>query len=203
MILTNGHLNAGVRQFRETGFAPHKDLFAELAGGQSPPTLFITCADSRIDPALITQTDPGSLFVCRNAGNIVPAWTDRADGMIASVEYAVAVLGVSHAVVCGHSACGAMGALADPPPADAVPAVHRWLPEAGITLNEGESVDELIARNTLVQLANLRTHPSVAAAEASGKLELHAWVYDIGSGRIDAISEDGTRSEVGGEMPQA
>lgn len=182
-------LEDGVRRFRTEGHVARADLFATLAGGQSPEVLFITCADSRIDPALITQTDPGSLFVCRNAGNIVPAWNDRADGMIASVEYAVAVLGVSHAVVCGHAACGAMGALLDPPPADAVPAVHRWLPEAGVTPEAGETVDQLIARNARTQLGHLRTHPSVATAEGDGSLTLHAWVYDIGSGEIHDVTD--------------
>lgn len=182
-------LSDGVRRFRTDAHRQRSALFAELATGQQPEVLFITCADSRIDPALITQTDPGSLFVCRNAGNIVPAWNDRADGMVASVEYAVAVLGVSHAVVCGHSACGAMGALIDPPPADAVPAVHRWLPEAGVTHDGTESIDDLIARNARQQLDHLRTHESVAAALDEGTLELHAWVYDIGAGEVHDVTD--------------
>lgn len=187
----------GVARFRTEAHPARAELFAELATGQSPEVLFITCADSRIDPALITQTEPGSLFVCRNAGNIVPAWSDRADGMIASVEYAVAVLGVRHAVVCGHSACGAMGALLDPPPADAVPAVHRWLPLAGIAPTDGETADELIARNARTQLDNLRTHPSVADAEADGRLHLHAWVYDIGSGSVLDVTDANSPNEIG------
>lgn len=190
-------LDDNVRQFREQAFGPREALFADLADGQSPNVLFITCADSRIDPSLITQTEPGSIFVCRNAGNIVPAWTDRVDGMIASVEYAVAVLGVAHVVVCGHSGCGAMGALVDPPPPDALPAVQRWLPAAGVTPEPGETVDQLIDRNALAQLANLRTHPSVAEAVERGSLELHAWVYDIGAGTVHSLGDDGTRSEVG------
>jgi len=192
MVLTDG-----VGRFQTEAFPSRRELFADLAGGQSPEVLFVTCADSRIDPALITQTEPGSLFVCRNAGNIVPAWSDRPDGMVASIEFAVTVLGVSHAVVCGHSACGAMGALLDPPPVDLVPAVHRWLGVSGISPLEGETSEALIARNTRVQLDNMLTHPSVAKAVEAGKLELHAWVYDISSGGVDAVGEDGSLSAVG------
>ena len=103
---------SGLAQFKSSSFEERKALFAELANGQSPEVLFITCADSRIDPNLITQTEPGDLFVIRNAGNIVPPHTRDADGVTASIEYAVAVLGIKQVVVCGHSDCGAMkGAL--------------------------------------------------------------------------------------------
>lgn len=190
-------LDGGVRRFRNEAYAPRKDLFATLAQGQAPEVLFITCADSRIDPSLITQTEPGSLFVCRNAGNIVPVWSDQAEGTVASIEFALTELAVSHAIVCGHSNCGAMRALLDPPASDAVPAVHRWLGAAGITPDDGETIDHLIARNTLVQLDNLRTHPSVAAAVAAGTLELHAWVYDIGAGTVHDVEVDGTLTPVG------
>lgn len=180
----------GVRKFRAHAHPERADLFAQLENQQRPDVLFITCADSRVDPSLITQTEPGTLFVCRNAGNIVPRWADRPDGMLASVEFAVSVLEVSHAIVCGHSNCGAMGAHADPPVAADLPAVLRWLSEAGITAGEGEPLDDLIARNARTQLENLRTHPSVARAIAMGALELHAWVYDIGSGSIHDVTDD-------------
>lgn len=190
-------LAEGVRRFRTEAHPRHAELFAQLAGGQDPDVLFITCSDSRVDPSLITQTDPGSLFVCRNAGNIVPAWSDRPDGMAASVEYAVSVLDVAHAVVCGHSGCGAMRALLEPPPSEAVPAVHRWLREAGITPNDEEAVDDVIARNARTQLDHLRTHPAVDTAVASGRLQLHAWVYDIGSGAVHDVTDDNDVKLVG------
>ena len=103
---------SGLVQFKSSSFEDRKELFAELANGQSPEVLFITCADSRIDPNLVTQTEPGDLFIIRNAGNIVPPHTRVAGCVTASIEYAVAVLGIKHIVVCGHSDCGAMkGAL--------------------------------------------------------------------------------------------
>ena len=101
--IINGYL-----QFKESGFKERKDLFEKLSNSQSPEVLFITCSDSRIDPNLITQTEPGELFVIRNAGNIVPPHTVASDGTVASIEFAVVALGVKHIVVCGHSNCGAM-----------------------------------------------------------------------------------------------
>ena len=75
----------GYLQFKESGFEERKDLFAKLSNSQSPEVLFITCSDSRIDPNLITQTEPGDLFVIRNAGNIVPPHTVESDGIVASI----------------------------------------------------------------------------------------------------------------------
>lgn len=115
---------AGVARFRQAAYEQRKGLFAQLATGQSPEVLFITCADSRIDPSLITQTDPGDLFICRNAGNIAPPATSPAGGETASIEYAVTALRVKDIVVCGHSDCGAMkGALAPRRPAH----YRKWL----------------------------------------------------------------------------
>lgn len=185
-------LEPGVGRFQAGPFAEHRDLFAELATGQSPSVMFITCADSRIDPSLITQTLPGDLFICRNAGNIVPPYTtDHPDGMIASIEYAVTALGVSHIVVCGHSSCGAMGALLSPPEPGLLPAVETWLTLATAASGFSGSLEELIEANAAEQLKNLRTHPAVDKAVSSGALTLHAWVYDIGSGGIRAQGPDG------------
>ena len=118
---------SGLVQFKSSSFEDRKELFAELANGQSPEVLFITCADSRIDPNLVTQTEPGDLFIIRNAGNIVPPHTRVSGGVTASIEYAVAVLGIKHIVVCGHSDCGAMkGALNIAALAD-LPHVQDWL----------------------------------------------------------------------------
>ena len=101
---------AGVVKFQKEVFPEKKDLFKTLSQGQNPETLFITCSDSRINPNMLTQTEPGELFICRNAGNIVPPHTNHTGGMTASTEYAVAVVKVKHIVVCGQSACGAMTA---------------------------------------------------------------------------------------------
>jgi len=190
---------AGVLKFQNNVFPEKETLFEELSHGQSPEALFITCADSRIETAMITQTGPGELFICRNAGNIVPPHTNDTDGMTASIEYAVAVLKVPHIVVCGHSGCGAMAGAMDMAGLDSIPNVQQWLmysraavsvvDQIGEGKSDAEKMSMLIEQNVLLQLQHLRTHPSVAAAIAKGEVELHGWVYDIKSGGVTAYDE--------------
>jgi carbonic anhydrase len=101
----------GFIKFQKEVFPERTDLFKYLATTQNPKVLFITCSDSRVIPELLTQQEPGELFVIRNAGNIVPSYGPQPGGVTASVEYAVAVLGVEDIVICGHSDCGAMTAV--------------------------------------------------------------------------------------------
>ena len=193
-------LVAGVHHFKRQVFRRQRELFQRLSEGQSPETLFITCSDSRIDPNLITHTDPGDLFVIRNAGNIIPAYGAASGGEIASIEFAVTGLAVSDIVICGHSHCGAMKGLLHPEYLAEMPAVSEWLRQAEATrrivkskygqLPEAEQLDVAIEENVLVQIENLQTHPAVAVALAEGKLKLHAWVYDIASGEVFAYDEE-------------
>jgi len=190
-------LVSGVHKFQQSAFAPRRELFEKLADGQHPHSLFITCADSRIDPALLTQASPGELFILRNAGNLVPTYGKENGAEAAGIEYALAALGVEHIVICGHSHCGAMGALVDPKLAERMPAVRQWLTHAAATrrvlsenypaLSENEAVNVAIQENVLIQLENLRTHPMVAARLAAGKLHLHGWVYKIETGEVFAF----------------
>lgn len=184
----------GVSKFQETVVPAKRALLEKLSTGQWPEVLFITCSDSRVAPNLITQTEPGDLFVIRNAGNIVPPYAAEANGMSASVEYAVAALKVGHVVVCGHTGCGAMKGAMDPDGLDALPQVRGWLKHAEAPLrtvdalhpglDPGARLGALVERNVLQQLANLQTHPYVAARAADGSLQLHGWVYEIGSGNV-------------------
>ena len=195
-------LVAGVRDFRENAFPEREGLFAELASGQKPKILFIACADSRIVPELITQTKPGELFVCRNIGNIVPAYGEMLGGVSAVVEYACTALEVSDIVVCGHSDCGAMKALLDPdnPQLRAMPTVASWLrnAEAARTvlaatqpdLEGPAQVQALVEQNVRTQIGHLGTHPAVAARLATGHLALHGWTYSI------TVMEGGTGAPV-------
>jgi len=190
---------AGVVHFKNEVFPEKKDLFEQLANGQSPEALFITCSDSRISPHLITQTEPGELFICRNAGNIVPPHTKATGGMTASIEYAVAVLKVPHIVICGHTGCGAMNGAMHPEGLTDLPHVAEWLgharaavkvvDELGTDLSDEQRMQMLIEQNVLLQLAHLKTHPFVAAAIAAGKVQLHGWVYDIRTGGVIAYDE--------------
>jgi carbonic anhydrase len=191
----------GLRKFQDEVFPAKRELFERLAQGQRPSTLFVTCADSRVVPDLFTQAEPGELFVIRNAGNIVPPYTRPAGGVTATIEFAVAALGVRHIVICGHADCGAMKGLLHPERTAAMPAVASWLQQAETTRrvvqenhdagDEAQTVDVLIRENVLAQIANLQTHPSVASRLAAGALSLYGWVYDIRTGQVDAY--DGTR----------
>lgn len=188
----------GVQKFQSHVFSAQRHLFEKLAEGQNPLALFITCSDSRINPNLITQTDPGELFILRNAGNIVPPYGASRGGEEGSIEYAVSVLGVEDIIVCGHSHCGAMSALLNPEKAAPYPAIRNWLDHAEGTRRiieenykhlDGEFARQTAAVevNVLVQLDNLRTHPAVAAALAREQLNLHAWVYEFETGKVFAF----------------
>lgn len=184
-------LTEGVTRFQRDVFPAKAQLFARLATRHTPHTLFIGCSDARVVPELITGTEPGDLFVIRTAGNLVPAHSPEADGITASIEYAVAALGVDDIVVCGHSACGAMTALAEHHDLSGAPAVATWLRHANASVARTSAdgdVSALVRQNVLAQLANLVTHPSVASALAQGKVALHGWVFDIPTGRVQDLT---------------
>lgn len=186
----------GFRRFRQEVYPQQQALFKRLASAQSPSAMFITCADSRIVPELITQSDPGTLFVTRNVGNVVPPYGQMNGGVSTAIEYAVLALGVQHIIVCGHSEYGAMKAVLNPASLDGMPTVRAWLRHAEVArsvvadnCNCGsahETLGVLTEENVVAQLDHLRTHPSVAARLASGQLHIHGWVYDIDSGGIRA-----------------
>lgn len=192
-----------VFEFGKQVFPNQSALYAKLAAdGQSPKALMISCADSRVVPEHIMQAAPGDLFVCRNAGNIVPPYATSNGGVTSTVEYAVMVLGIRDIIVCGHSDCGAMKAVADPTGLEAMPNVAAWLrhscaaeqvvregyPEMG----KAERVRAISLENVVAQLNHLRTHPAVAAGIARGEIALHGWFFDIGAGELLAL--DGVTS---------
>ena len=195
----------GVKKFRTDIYPERKELYCQLANGQSPKTLFITCADSRISPESLTQQPPGNLFVLRNIGNIVPAYGNSFGRVTSAVEYAVSALKVSTIIICGHSDCGAMSALIHPEKLNSMPAVRKWLQyaETAHAITDAlsatdvgpESIQSLTEHNVLLQLAHLRTHPSVAGALAKKEIILQGWYYDIPKGKIYVLDEE-TRNDM-------
>ena len=180
---------AGIVRFQSEQQPSKQDLFDQLAVAQSPDVLLVTCADSRIDPGLITQTEPGDLFICRNAGNIVPPLPGYSGDIAASVEFGVAALGVKHIIVMGHTDCGAMKGAMNREAVAALPKVYEWLgyAEEAASAAEGNPDDPLLAvteANVLLQLRNLETHPAVSAGLAEETVDLHGWVYHIGTGAV-------------------
>jgi carbonic anhydrase len=202
----------GVRQFQKDIFTSQRQLFEGLSEGQNPLALFITCSDSRIDPCLLTQTQPGELFILRNAGNIVPPYGQVSGGEAATIEYAVCTLRIRDIIVCGHSHCGAMTGLLHPEQLSELPAVSQWLTHADSTARimkenyqhiteEAPRLMTTVEENVLVQLENLRTHPSVAAALARDELKLHGWVYKFETGQVLGYDPDRRQYEVLGQGP--
>lgn len=200
-----GKLKAGIQQFQTKIYPGQAQIYHKAASEpQRPAALIVTCADSRIDPELITQSGPGEIFVTRNIGNLVPAYGEMMGGVSAVIEYAVAALKVRHIAVCGHSDCGAMKALLNPASLESLPSVKNWMRNAEAALSVADSLTpkyetpverlkRLTEENVLLQIQHLKTHPAVAGAAAREELTLSGWVYDIGTGHV-RISENGDRT---------
>lgn len=187
----------GLRRFRREAFPRYRERFRRLVEeGQRPGTLFIGCSDSRVVPGLLTGASPGELFVARNVGALVPPFDPAAGGheTAAAVEYAVRVLEVADVVVCGHSHCGAVRALYEPPPVP-VPNVERWLELARAarvedapagTLDE-ETLRRTEKRSVALQLERLAAYPIVRERVEAGGLALHGWHYLLEEGRVEML----------------
>ncbi len=186
------------------------------SAGQAPFALFIACSDSRVVPEVLTQREPGDIFVVRNAGNIIPSYGPAAGGVSASIEYGIAALGIENVVVCGHSDCGAMKAILRGDKLDKMPAVASWIKHAAAareivhaTLPAGASehtrLHALVHENVLCQIRNLQTHPAVAAKLATDALRLFGWVYNIENGSVDTFDAESGRFVplTSGELLQA
>ena len=185
----------GLHQFQSSYVPQNKALLKELAQGQHPRVLFITCSDSRVQPELMTQSDLGDLFVIRNAGNIVPPYGATNGGEGATIEYAIKSLDIQHIVICGHTTCGAMkGLLQVGELEEKMPLVYNWLKHTEATrelveenyahLGKKEKLATLVAENVLTQIENLRTYPSVRSHLHSSEVQLHGWIYNIEDGSV-------------------
>lgn len=207
-----------VFSFETDVFPNESTLYNQLAShGQSPKALMISCADSRIVPEHIMQAQPGDLFVCRNAGNIVPPHASQLGGVTATVEYAVMALGVRDIIVCGHSDCGAMKALATDADLSSMPNVAAWLRHSHAAhkvcnenypadLSDADKLRNMALENVVVQINHLRTHPSVASGIARGEIALHGWYVDIHAGQVlglDGATGRFTPLREGEELPVA
>jgi carbonic anhydrase len=188
----------GFMRFKRDVYPKQRDLFRRLSIAQTPKALFITCADSRVVPELLTQANPGDLFICRNVGNLVPTYGDTNGGVSAAIEYAIQALKIKNVIICGHSDCGAMKAVLHPEKVADLPIASAWLRHADaarqVVLENYSSMPEdmklalLIEENIIRQIENLKTHPSVAASLARGQLQIYGWMYNIQSADINAYN---------------
>jgi len=203
----------GVLTFQTQVYPAQRARFESLKQGQHPLALFISCADSRVVPSLITQTGPGDLFLEQNPGNMVPLYGEFVGGVSAGVEYAMLVLKVPLVIVCGHTDCGVMKALLHPEQAQGLPAVQEWMRHAAEVQHrvmrdhagagEEERLRLLTQYNVLTQIEHLKTHPSVHSRVLSREVEIHGWVHDIGDGSIRAADPESGRFEVIGGISGA
>jgi carbonic anhydrase len=193
----------GHKRFLAEVFPQRRDQYKLLADRQAPETLIITCSDSRVVPDLILGTGPGDLFITRNAGNVVPVSAEDVDGVTATIEYAVEVLKVKTAILCGHSDCGALKAALDRKGLESLPKAKRWLSHVEGAFTHRQPLDpadgvhaelaSLIRGNVVTQFHNLKAQPSVARAVAAGTLAVYGWYYDILTGRIEQYDEERRR----------
>ncbi len=195
----------GLNQFQSNYFTVHQEMFRNLSLGQNPEILFITCSDSRIDPNLLTQTQPGELFIIRNLGNIIPPHGVQNNGEGAAIEYAISALDIKHIVICGHSHCGSMkGLLHLEHLNEEMPLVYQWLKNHAESTRRllrenyqefsGEELLKIaVEENVLTQIENIETYPVVRSKLHSHQLSLHGWVYEIETGEIFAY--DATQSK--------
>lgn len=184
----------GVTKFRTEVYPAQRAMFERLRARQDPLSLFLTCADSRVNPNLVTQTDPGEIFIERNPGNMVPPYVEFVGGVTAGVEYAMLVLKVPLIIICGHTDCGVMKALLEPGSVRNMPGVQTWMAHGAAACermtkelpfaSREEQLQRLTQYNVLQQIEHLMTHPSVRKRFKYGEIEIRGWVYDIGTGAI-------------------
>src|SRR5208337_3125967 len=196
----------GVSKFQTEVYPAQRAMFERLKHRQEPLALFITCADSRLVPNLITQTAPGDFFIERNPGNLVPHYSEFVGGVSAGVEYAMLVLKVPLVIICGHTDCGVMKGLLHSEHAQSMPAVQDWMRYASEARHrvmrdhagaaEEEKLRLITEYNVLTQIENLKSHPSVYSRVTSGEVDVRGWVYDIADGSIWAAAPDSGRFEI-------
>jgi carbonic anhydrase len=205
MIINNMKtLIEGHSDFQSVKFKNNKERFKYLVEeGQDPKALFIGCSDSRVMPALITNSKPGDLFIARNIGNFVAPFNPSQDyhATASAIEYAVSVLEVSDIIVCGHSECGAIAALyKDIKPSEENLHTIKWLElgesakRSALLSMKGKPKAEILHYtekvSVIFQLENLLTYPAVKRRVAEGSLFLHGWHYDLKNGKIEYYDEE-------------
>ncbi|TPX32140.1 carbonic anhydrase [Synchytrium microbalum] len=199
-----GKLLSGFKKFQKNFFQDNNDLYRKLAGGQNPKTLLVGCCDSRVDPAMITGSDPGDLFIIRNVANLVAPYApdDGHHGVSAAIEYAVKVLKVENIVVLGHVQCGGIRALMSmkPEEADTTEFIHHWMT---IAWRAREKIAKNFANkdldtqctycehaSILVSLENLVTYPFIKERLNSGDLTISGWYFDFITGQLNAYNPE-------------
>lgn len=200
----------GYHTFRKQYFSSGNTLYDTLTrNGQRPKALMIACSDSRVDPAIMLNSQPGDLFVVRNVANLVPPYEpDGAyHGTSAALEFAVRDLGIRHIIVCGHAQCGGVTALLQNPHSSSEHSfIHTWMRLAEparqhvLQHHRDEPLERqvtLCSQYAVIQaLKHLETFPWIAERLAQGKMFLHGWYFDLAQGLLYAYKKTSGQFEV-------
>lgn len=194
----------GYEKFHEHYFDKDNSTFAKLVSqGQNPKALMIACSDSRVDPALVMNCQPGDLFVIRNVANLVPPYENDQSyhGTSAALEFGVCVLEIPHIILFGHTQCGGIQSLLQHTheKCGQKSFLHKWMElakaadEAITKYHSESSLDEkivLCGKYSLINsYKNLLTFPWIAERVQQKKLFLHAWNFDISKGTLEEYDE--------------
>jgi len=192
----------GYDSFLNQYFKENSELFADLSKRQKPHTLMITCSDSRINPALLLNAQPGELFIARNIGNVVPSYLPAKGSTQAAIEYAVNTLDIPKIVILGHSNCGACAYMYHKPKEDEpeLPHVVQWLkyiiPAKNaamleVNANHHKNIFELTEKhNVIVSLQRLMEYPYIQTKLLNKEISIEGWWFDIGSGKVEIYNFD-------------
>lgn len=182
----------GINRFRNKKERKYQTLLNQLAEGQQPHTLFLTCSDSRINPNLLTSTDLGELFVIRNVGNAFPPFSTKdISSEKGALEFAIKALGIREIVICGHSNCGAMKAICDNTVLHDKPALRYYLESSAFEGLKDESCgdhEKAAKLNLMTQFGNLISYPFIKELYQSGELKVHLWIYDLKRADVDVLN---------------
>jgi carbonic anhydrase len=182
----------GIVEFRKTASEETRELFAKLALGQKPDALFIACSDSRVVPNIFASTDPGDLFVIRHIGNLVPPFNPSCNenAAQAAIEFSIFSLNINDIIVCGHSECGAMKAIAEKTKHENCPHMEEWLKygaearervSRGFVTNNNLTFENQVSQaNVLLQMEHIKSYPFIRERIDQKKLRVHGWWFDIG-----------------------
>lgn len=192
----------GIVEFRKSLTEERRILFAKLAIEQKPDALFIVCSDSRVVPNLFASTNPGDLLVLRNIGNLIPSpsSSSKDSSALAALEFALFSLNVSDIIVCGHSECGAMQALAQGIETLSCPHLRSWLQHGeealnkvrkGLTINSSLSEHNQISQvNVLQQIEHITNYPFIRDRLEKKQLRIHGWWFDIAHADVYCYEQD-------------
>jgi len=200
----------GYQRFREGVWPGQRALFEALAKGQRPNTLVVSCIDSRVDPALVFDADPGEMLVIRNVANLVPPYApDNAHhSTSASLEFGVKVLNIPHIIVMGHGQCGGVHALLVGAPANAQDFIAPWMSIAknartlALQCDPADRQQNCEHEVVRIALANLLTYPWIMERVETGRIKLHGAWLNIGTGELMLLQPDNSFALVGQAIPK-